>query len=86
MAAMCAFANGETPGYFIHPAVRAIILHFWLAYDHPFEDGNGRTARALFYWVMAAQGYRLTEYLSISRLLYTARSKYRRSFLLTELR
>jgi hypothetical protein len=25
--------------------VKAILLHFWLAYDHPFEDGNGRTAR-----------------------------------------
>ncbi|HEY5741239.1 MAG TPA: Fic family protein, partial [Terrimicrobiaceae bacterium] len=48
MVAMCAFANGETPGFFVHPAVRAIILRFWLTYDHPFVYGNGRTARALF--------------------------------------
>jgi Fic family protein len=41
---MCEFANGAIPEYFIHPVVRAIILHFWLAYDHPFVDGNGRTA------------------------------------------
>ena len=26
----------------VHPAIRSILLHFWLAYDHPFEDGNGR--------------------------------------------
>ena len=45
MAAMIDFANGATPGYFIHPVIRSIILHFWLAYDHPFVDGNGRTAR-----------------------------------------
>jgi Fic family protein len=55
--AMCDFANGVKPGEFIPPSVRAIVLHFWLAYDHPFVDGNGRTARALFYWSRARQGY-----------------------------
>ena len=44
---LCHFANGETPKAFIHPAVRTIALHVWLAYDHPFCDGNGRTVRAL---------------------------------------
>lgn len=82
---MCAFANGRTtPTGFLHPVVRAILLHFWLAYDHPFEDGNGRTARALFYWLMRVQGYWLTEYLSISRILREAPSKYLKSFLHTE--
>jgi Fic family protein len=84
MAAMCAFANGETPGYFVHPAVRAIILHFWLAYDHPFVDGNGRTARALFYWAMLRSGYWLFEFISISSILRKAPAKYGRSFLYTE--
>lgn len=56
MEELCRFANGETPKVFIHPVVRAIALHFWLAYDHPFCDGNGRTARALFYWAMLHQG------------------------------
>ncbi len=81
---MVAWANGKPDQTFIHPVLRAIVVHLWLAYDHPFEDGNGRTARALFYWVMASQGYWLTEYLSISRVLNAARAKYRRSFLLTE--
>lgn len=66
---MCDFANGSNSGEFIPPAVRATVLHFWLAYDHPFVDGNGRTARALFYWLMARQGYWLCEYVSISRIL-----------------
>jgi Fic family protein len=52
LQSMCDFANGVTPGFFVHPVIRGIILHFWLAYDHPFVDGNGRTARALFYWQM----------------------------------
>ena len=84
MAAMCAFANQETPGYFIHPALRAILLHFWLAYDHPFVDGNGRTARALFYWAMLHSGYWLFEFISISTILRKAPVNYGRSFLYTE--
>ena len=82
---LCAFANAvDDPERFMHPVVRAVILHFWLAYDHPFEDGNGRTARALFYWSMRTQGYWLAEYLSISSILRKAPSKYARAFLLTE--
>jgi Fic family protein len=84
MAAMCAFANGEPAEPFIHPAVRAMILHFWLAYDHPFVDGNGRTARALFYWAMLHSDYWLFEYISISDVLKRAPVKYYRAFLHTE--
>jgi Fic family protein len=82
--AMCAFANQSSDDEFIPPAIRAIVLHFWLAYDHPFVDGNGRTARALFYWAMARHGYWLCEYVSISRILRKARGQYARSYLYTE--
>jgi Fic family protein len=81
---MCRFANGQTPGGFIHPVVRAMILHFWLAYDHPFVDGNGRTARALFYWSMLRQGYWLVEYISISTIILKGPVQYGRAFLHTE--
>ncbi len=84
MNAMCAFANDIDSGKYIHPVVRAIILHFWLAYDHPFVDGNGRTARALFYWLMARQGYWLFEFISISRIIHGAPARYARAFLYTE--
>lgn len=85
LKAMCDFANESRSGLgFVHPVLRAIILHFWLAYDHPFEDGNGRTARALFYWSMLNQGYWLTEFVTISRILRKAPAKYARSFLYTE--
>jgi Fic family protein len=82
--AMCDFANAKTPAVFVHPVVRAIILHFWLAYDHPFVDGNGRTARALFYWAMLHHRYWLCEFISISNILRQAPIKYGRSFLYTE--
>lgn len=82
---LCRFANGEIGSRgFLHPVIRAIVLHFWLAYDHPFEDGNGRTARGLFYWAMLREGYWLFEYLSISSLLRKAPAQYARSFLYTE--
>ncbi len=81
---MCQFANETTSTEFTHPVVRAVILHFWMGYDHPFVDGNGRTARAIFYWSMLSQGYWLTEYISISSILRKAPSKYAKSFLYTE--
>jgi len=84
LEAMCAFANGTTPDYFVHPVIRAILLHFWLAYDHPFVDGNGRTARALFYWCMLRRDYPLFEFISISQILLSAPAQYSEAFLHTE--
>lgn len=84
MAAMCDFANGKTPKGFVHPVIRSIILHFWLAYDHPFVDGNGRTARALFYWSMLRHKFWLFEFISISQIILKAPAKYGRAFLYTE--
>ena len=81
---LCEFANGESGEGFIHPVVRAIVLHFWLAYDHPFVDGNGRTARVLFYWSMLRSGYWLAQYISISSILRKAPVQYARSYLYTE--
>ena len=81
---LCAFANGDTPATFTHPVIRAITLHFWLAYDHPFVDGNGRTARSLFYWAMLRNGYWLFSFISISTILRQAPAQYARAFRATE--
>ena len=85
LAALCDFANGSDEDEpFIHPVLRAVLLHFVLAYDHPFVDGNGRTARVLFFWLMRKRGYWLVEYLPISRILQQAPAQYARAFLETE--
>lgn len=82
---LCDFANeGDEAEPFVHPVLRAILLHFWLAYDHPFVDGNGRTARILFFWLMRVRGYWLAEYLPISRFIRKAPARYARAFLETE--
>lgn len=81
---LCDFANNEDENVFIHPIIKAIIIHFMIAYVHPFTDGNGRTARALFYWYMLKKGYWLTEYLSISSIIYRSKASYERSYLHAE--
>lgn len=78
------FANSESIGTFIHPVIKGIIIHFFISYLHPFVDGNGRTARALFHWYMLKEGYWLTEYMSISRIIYKTKASYEKSFLHTE--
>jgi Fic family protein len=81
---LCNFANGISDIAYVPPVVRAIVVHFMLAYDHPFLDGNGRMARILFYWSMLNQDYWLAEFLPISRILAKAPGKYARSFLHSE--
>jgi Fic family protein len=83
---LVAFANGEDieGDRYTHPVLRSILLHFQLAFDHPFADGNGRTSRALFYWSMLRHGYWLAEFISISRLIYQRPDPYRRAFLYVE--
>ena len=81
---LCKFFNDDNPKVFIHPIISGIIVHFLVAYVHPFADGNGRTARALFYWYMMKQGYWLTEYLSISRVIAKSKKSYEKAYLYTE--
>ncbi|MFI3243858.1 MAG: Fic family protein [Akkermansia sp.] len=83
LQALCDFANQGDEDY-THPIIRACIIHFWLAYDHPFIDGNGRTARALFYWYMLQSGYPQYEYISISSEILKRPKNYYKSFLDTE--
>lgn len=84
ISTLCDFFNSEGEETFIHPIVRAIVIHFMIAYVHPFVDGNGRTARALFYWYMLKKGYWLMEYMSISRIIYKSKKIYEKSFLYSE--
>jgi len=80
------FANADDePGEFIHPIIRGVMLHFLLGYIHPFVDGNGRTARAIFYWYMLKRGYWLIEYIPISRIFLKSPVQYARAYLYSEM-
>ena len=81
MNELCLFANQKNEGKaFMHPVVKAILLHFMIGYIHPFADGNGRTARALFYWFMLKNGYDYFEFISISKFLKDAPAKYSKAY------
>lgn len=80
---LCQFFNQDTKD-FIHPIIKGIIIHFMIGWIHPFSDGNGRTARTLFYWYMLKRGYWLTEYLSISRIIKDTKNQYEKAYLYTE--
>ncbi|WP_157986616.1 Fic family protein [Chitinophaga alhagiae] len=85
MEAFCAFANDkDKTNFFLHPITKGIILHFLAGYIHPFADGNGRTARTLFYWYLLKHGYWLIEFMSVSRSILSSKGQYTRAYLHTE--
>jgi Fic family protein len=79
---LIAFVNDED--HFIHPIIKASILHCLIGYIHPFGDGNGRTARALFYWFLIKKGYSLLRHISISKAILQSRTAYDKAYLHTE--
>lgn len=87
---LCKFANGDATNdkkesdNFIHPIIKGIILHYLIGYLHPFNDGNGRTARSIFYWYVLSRGYWLFEFMPISRIILRSKQKYELSYLYSE--
>lgn len=79
---LCKFVNDET--VFVHPVIKGIIIHYVLAFVHPFLDGNGRVSRALFYWYCLKNGYPMVEFLSISKVIKKHRQGYDLAYLYSE--
>lgn len=80
---LCVFANNDG-GQFIHPVIKGIILHFLIGYIHPFNDGNGRCARSIFYWYMLRKDYWLFEYMAVSRVIKDTKGQYKLAYQYTE--
>lgn len=79
------FANDEPKNSpFIHPIIKAIMLHFWIGYLHPFTDGNGRLARLLFYWYVIRKGYWAFAYLPISKIIKRSPGQYKMAYVYSE--
>lgn len=85
---ICSWINeshdGEEVVEYIHPLIKAMVVHFAIGYEHPFRDGNGRVARCLFYWFMFKNDYEAFRYIAISTILKNAPVRYGVSFLDTE--
>ena len=60
------------------------MIHFWVAYLHPFTDGNGRLARLLFYWYLLKKDYWAFSYLPISKVIKKSKIAYGRAYIYSE--
>jgi len=78
------FANDDPSFGFVHPLIKGIMLHFWIGLVHPFEDGNGRLARIVFYWYMLKKGYWGFSYLSLSERILKSPKQYAMAFVNSE--
>jgi Fic family protein len=79
------FANDDLEeSSFIHPVIKAIMLHFWIGYLHPFTDGNGRLARLLFYWYLLQKDYWAFAYLPISKVIKKSPVQYQNAYIYSE--
>ena len=65
---------------YIHPLVQGILIHYFVGYIHPFFDGNGRTARALFYFNSMKNNLDYVQLLSVSAYLKGHGKRYERTF------
>lgn len=83
---LIAFSNDDLGEYtpFLHPVVKAVLLHFWMAFLHPFADGNGRIARALFYWYLLKKGYWIFSFMPVSTRIKKSPVQYSNAFINSE--
>lgn len=82
---LVAYANDDlNDAGFIHPVFKAIFLHFWIGYLHPFVDGNGRLARALFYWYLLKNDYWGFTYLPLSKVIKNSPVQYGMAYVYSE--
>ncbi len=65
---------------YLHGIIQGILLHYFIAYIHPFFDGNGRSARSLFYFIGFKNNLNYLELISISAHLKEHGKRYEKSF------
>lgn len=77
MAELVAFAAEKAAQ---NDLIKAAVLHFALAYLHPYFDGNGRMARLLHLWYLVQQGYSSALFVPMSRFVEESRSQYYKAY------
>jgi Fic family protein len=77
MAQLVDFINSEDQ---LNDLLKAVIVHFYLAYLHPYFDGNGRMARLLHLWLLIQQGYPAALFQPLSDHINATRKDYYQAF------
>ena len=68
----------------INDLLKAAVIHFYLAYLHPYFDGNGRMARLLHLWYLVQRGYSSALFVPLLGHIEKTRSQYYKAYSLTE--
>lgn len=74
----------STEGKKIHPVLRAGIAHYFLVAVHPFEEGNGRTARAFATLILFAEGYDIKKFFSLEEYFDKDAQRYYQALTLAD--
>lgn len=80
---LCAFANQTDEDYpgFMHPIIKALLLMYILIHDQPFQQGNARLSKTLFYWHLLKNGYSVLSAVSLSNVITQHLAAYYQAFL-----
>ena len=73
VARFIAWANSDDG---MDPVVKSALAHLWFVTIHPFEDGNGRIARAIADWVLARAEQNAQRFYSMSAQIRRERDEY----------
>ena len=73
MKSLIVFANAEDD---INDLIKAAIIHFYIAYVHPYFDGNGRIARLVHLWFLIQKGYQSALFIPFSSKIEKSRKAY----------
>ena len=64
--------------------LKAATIHFYIAYLHPYFDGNGRMARLMHLWYLVQQGYSSALFVPLSEYINKSRKGYYDAYTLAE--
>lgn len=81
MKSLIDFINAEDD---INDLIKATIIHFYIAYIHPYFDGNGRTARLVHLWFLIQKGYQSALFIPFSSQIEKSRKAYYDAFTTVE--
>lgn len=77
MKSLIEFINTEDS---INDLIKAIIIHFYIAYIHPYFEGNGRMARLIHLWFLIQKGYQSTLFIPFSSQIEKSRKLYYKAY------
>ncbi|WP_312692593.1 Fic family protein [Caproiciproducens sp.] len=81
MSKFMTFINAEST---INDLLKAAVIHFYIAYLHPYFDGNGRMARLMYLWYLKRQGYSSALFIPFSSYIERSRKGYYSAYSLAE--